>query len=66
MTFVHTIDPITSQEHSITCIAVAIEAAAEKQESDYRTMGRKHTVPYRLYLAHGVVSAHQADQTGFC
>jgi CRISPR-associated protein Csd2 len=28
-------------------------------------MGRKYTVPYGLYRAHGFVSAHLANQTGF-
>ncbi len=28
-------------------------------------MGRKHTVPYGLYVAHGFVSSHLAAQTGF-
>jgi len=28
-------------------------------------MGRKHTVPYGLYVAHGFISAHLANQTGF-
>jgi len=28
-------------------------------------MGRKHTVPYGLYRAHGFVSAFLAKQTGF-
>jgi CRISPR-associated protein Csd2 len=28
-------------------------------------MGRKHTVPYGLYRAHGFVSAFLAGQTGF-
>ncbi len=28
-------------------------------------MGRKHTVPYGLYVAHGFVSAHLATQTEF-
>jgi len=27
--------------------------------------GRKFTVPYGLYIAHGFVSAHLAEQTGF-
>ena len=52
-------------EHSITRMAVATEAEAEKQQGDNRTMGRKHTVPYGLYVAHGFVSAHLANQTGF-
>lgn len=30
-----------------------------------RTMGRKFTVPYGLYVAHGFISAHLAKQTGF-
>jgi CRISPR-associated protein Csd2 len=28
-------------------------------------MGRKNTVPYGLYRAHGFISAHLAQQTGF-
>lgn len=28
-------------------------------------MGRKHTVPYGLYVAHGFVSSFLAEQTGF-
>jgi len=65
LTFARSVDPIVSQEHSITRMAVATEAEAEKQEGDNRTMGRKHTVPYGLYVAHGFVSAHLAAQTGF-
>lgn len=65
LTFARSIDPIIAQEHSITRMAVATEAEAEKQEGDNRTMGRKFTVPYGLYLAHGFVSAPLADQTGF-
>jgi CRISPR-associated protein Csd2 len=65
MTFARSIDPIISSEHSITRMAVASEAEAEKQEGDNRTMGRKHTVPYGLYRSHGFVSAFLARQTGF-
>lgn len=65
LTFARSYDPIMSQEHSITRMAVATEAEAEKQDGDNRTMGRKHTVPYGLYIAHGFVSAFLADQTGF-
>jgi len=65
LTFARSIDPIISQEHSITRMAVATEAEAEKQEGDNRTMGRKHTVPYGLYMAHGFVSSFLAKQTGF-
>lgn len=64
-TFARSIDPVVSLEHSITRMAVATEAEAEKQGGDNRTMGRKFTVPYGLYRAHGFVSAPFANQTGF-
>lgn len=65
LTFARSADPIIAQEHSITRMAVATEAEAEKQDGDNRTMGRKHTVPYGLYVAHGFVSSFLAKQTGF-
>lgn len=65
LTFARSIDPIVASEHAITRMAVATEAEAEKQDGDNRTMGRKHTVPYGLYRAHGFVSAFLAKQTGF-
>lgn len=65
LTFARSVDPIVALEHSITRMAVATEAEAEKQQGDNRTMGRKHTVPYGLYIAHGFISAFLARQTGF-
>ena len=65
MTFARSADPIVASEHSITRMAVATQAEADKQEGDNRTMGRKHTVPYALYRSHGFVSAFLAKQTGF-
>lgn len=65
LTFARSIDPVVSLEHSITRMAVATEAEAEKQGGDNRTMGRKFTIPYGLYRAHGFVSAPLAQQTGF-
>jgi CRISPR-associated protein Csd2 len=65
ITFARSVEPVVSLEHSITRMAVATEAEAEKQQGDNRTMGRKHTVPYGLYRAHGFVSAPLAKQTGF-
>lgn len=65
MTFARSVDPVIASEHSITRMAVATEKEAEKQDGDNRTMGRKFTVPYGLYVAHGFVSAHLANQTGF-
>lgn len=65
LTFSRSIDPIVASEHSITRMAVATDAEAEKQQGDNRTMGRKFTVPYGLYMAHGFVSSFLARQTGF-
>lgn len=65
ITFARSVSPVVALEHSITRMAVATEAEAEKQQGDNRTMGRKFTVPYGLYRAHGFVSAHLATQTGF-
>lgn len=64
-TFARSIDPIATAEHSITRMAVATEKEAEKQNGDNRTMGRKATVPYGLYVCHGFISASLAKQTGF-
>ena len=65
LTFARSIDPIVTSEHSITRMAVATEKEAEKQGGDNRTMGRKATVPYGLYVCHGFISANLAKQTGF-
>lgn len=65
MTFGRSVDPVVTLEHSITRMAVTTPAEAEKQQGDNRTMGRKNTVPYGVYVAHGFVSAHLAEQTGF-
>jgi CRISPR-associated protein Csd2 len=65
LTFARSVEPVVALEHSITRVAVATEAEAEKQQGDNRTMGRKHTVPYGLYRAHGFISAFLAKQTGF-
>jgi CRISPR-associated protein Csd2 len=63
--FAKSVDPIMSQEVSITRMAVETEAEAKKQDGDNRTMGRKHIVPYGLYVAQGFVSAPLAEKTGF-
>ena len=65
LTFARSVDPIIASEHSITRMAVATEAESQKQQGDNRTMGRKFTVPYGLYVAHGFISQHLAAQTGF-
>lgn len=65
LTFARSVDPVVSLEHCITRMAVTTEADAESQGGGNRTMGRKFTVPYGLYRAHGFVSAPLANQTGF-
>ena len=65
MTFARSVDPVVTLEHSITRMAVATQAEAEKQGGDNRTMGRKFTIPYGLYISHGFVSPALANQTGF-
>ncbi len=60
-TFARSVDPIFSQSHAITRMAVTKEADKDKE----KTMGRKATVPYGLYVARGFVSANLAGQTGF-
>jgi len=65
LTFARSVDQIVPLEHSITRMAVATEAEAEKQQGDNRTMGRKFTVPYALYRCHGFISAPLAAQSGF-
>ena len=61
LSFARSIDPIVSSEHAITRTSVTNEKDMEKG----RTMGRKFTVPYALYRAHGFVNPYLAEQTGF-
>lgn len=63
--FSRSIDPITPLEQSITRMAVTTEKESEKQDGGNRTMGRKEIIPYALYVAHGFISPHLADDTGF-
>ena len=63
--FGRSIDPVVTSEHAVTRCAVATEKEAEKQSGDNRTMGRKFTVPYGLYMAHGFINPFLAKQTGF-
>jgi CRISPR-associated protein Csd2 len=65
LTFARSVAPIVALEHSITRMAVATEEEAEKQGGENRTMGRKMTIPYGLYRAHGFISPQLAAQTGF-
>jgi CRISPR-associated protein Csd2 len=61
LAFAQSVEPIFTQEISITRMAVTNEKDLEKE----RTMGRKYIVPYGLYVAHGFISAPLAEKTGF-
>lgn len=65
LTFARSVEPIVALEHSITRMAVATQKEADNQGGDNRTMGRKSTVPYGLYVAYGFVNPAFAKQTHF-
>ena len=74
MTFAKSVEPVLPVEISITRMAATNEAEQKKRaegseegdtRTDNRTMGRKHIVPYGLYVAHGFISAKFAERTGF-
>ena len=58
--FARSVDPILPQEVTITRVAIAKEADAEKKGTE---MGRKYIVPYGLYRAEGYISANLAKKT---
>ncbi len=61
--FARSIDPIISQEVTITRVAITTEKDAENKSTE---MGRKSIVPYALYRAEGYISANLARKvTGF-
>lgn len=57
LTFARSVEPILPVEICITRVT-----DVDKEEGE---MGRKHIVPYGLYVAHGFVSARFAERTGF-
>jgi len=61
LSFARSVDPIVTSEHSITRSSVTNERDLEKE----RTMGRKFTVPYAVYRAHGFINPFLAEQTEF-
>lgn len=61
--FARSIDPVISQEVTITRVAITTEKDAENKSTE---MGRKSIVPYGLYRVEGYVSANLAHRvTGF-
>lgn len=68
LTFARSINPIVPLDSSIVGPAQN-QADVNRQDDDrqatnYGTMGRKHTVPYGLYRAHGFFNPYFADKTG--
>ncbi len=62
ISFARSVDPIVTLEHAITRSSVTNKRDLEKG----RTIGRKFTVPYAVYRAHGFVNPFLAEKTGFC
>lgn len=62
LTFARSIDRIFTTEHTITRQAFTGD---KDVKSGTGTMGRKHTVAYGLYRAHGFINPVFADKTGF-
>lgn len=58
--FARSIDPVISQEVTITRVAITKEEDTEKKSTE---MGRKSIIPYALYRAEGYVSANLARKT---
>lgn len=61
--FARSVDPIVSQEVTITRVAITTEKDAGNKSTE---MGRKNIVPYGLYRVEGYISANLARKvTGF-
>ncbi|MGM9570407.1 MAG: type I-C CRISPR-associated protein Cas7/Csd2 [Phascolarctobacterium sp.] len=61
--FARSIDPIVTQEVTITRVAITTEDDSAKKSTE---MGRKYIVPYALYRVDGYISANLARKvTGF-
>lgn len=65
MTFARSVEPIISISNCITRQSVTTQQESERQKGENRTMGRKFTVPYALYMGYGYISANLAIQSGF-
>ena len=68
LTFARSINPIVPLDASIVGPAQnkgdVNREDAEGRATNYGTMGRKSTVPYGLYRAHGFFNPHFAERTG--
>lgn len=63
LTFARSIDPIVAAEHALTVCAA--RKADKPVEEQIGIQGRKFTIPYGLYLAHGFINPFLAKQTTF-
>jgi CRISPR-associated protein Csd2 len=73
LTFARSVLPILSLEHAITRVALTNASDVKRESSEggddekaaSGQFGRKNTVPYALYRAHGFISPHLAADTKF-
>ncbi|MFR9546836.1 MAG: type I-C CRISPR-associated protein Cas7/Csd2, partial [Rikenellaceae bacterium] len=65
MTFARSVEPIIPVDNCIVRQAVATEKESEKQKGENKTMGRKYSVPYALYVGYGYISANLAALSNF-
>jgi CRISPR-associated protein Csd2 len=63
LTFGRSVEPVVALEHAITVCAARMEEKSVEEQIGIQ--GRKYTVPYGLYRAHGFISPHLAAQTVF-
>jgi CRISPR-associated protein Csd2 len=72
LAFARSMSPILALEHAITRVALTnagdtdrAGAEGDDEKAGSGQMGRKYTIPYALYRAHGFISPFLAKQTGF-
>ena len=64
ITFARSVDRILPYEHGISRVAYTKEEKTKASKGSTE-LGRKHTIPYGLYVAHGYVNPFFAEKTGF-
>ncbi|MDR3792286.1 MAG: type I-C CRISPR-associated protein Cas7/Csd2 [Terracidiphilus sp.] len=64
ITFARSQDPILDIDHRIQRVAYTKEEKTRDSKGGSE-IGRKHTIPYGLYVAHGFVNPFFAQKTGF-
>lgn len=64
LTFARSVDRILPSEHGISRVTYTKEEKAMGSKGSTE-LGRKYTIPYGLYVAHGYVNPFLAEKTGF-